>query len=376
MTQLAGRKVCFLAGTLGSGGAERQLYHFLQALCLSGARPRLLSFDRGKFWEEPIRRLGVPVACVGDTSSRLKRLLAFLRALHADPPDVVQSQHFFTNSYVAAAAHWLRVPGIGALRSNGCMEVRDCGRLGGWLNLHTPRLLATNSRVALDYARARGIPSRRLFLLPNVVDTTRLKPAGERPPGPIRLLAAGRLVPGKRFERFIFALARLRKRLGEDVCGTLAGDGPCRASLEKYAAAQGLRSQHLEFTGAVADLAGLYNRADIFVLTSDYEGTPNVLLEAMAAGLAVVATEVGGVPEIVRRDETGRLCAPDNPDALLDALLGLVQEANTRQALARSARNYVEANHSPELLPARLTELYQLASSGPRAQDELSTARR
>src|SRR6266403_5610096 len=97
-------KICFLAGTLEHGGAERQLFYMLRALCRRGAAPRLLSLDRGEFWEEPIRSLGVPVTWVGQQQSRLARLVRILRELRANPPDVLQSQHFFANGYVGLSA--------------------------------------------------------------------------------------------------------------------------------------------------------------------------------------------------------------------------------------------------------------------------------
>src|SRR4051812_5394874 len=101
MRNLAGLKVCFLAGTLEHGGAERQLFYMLKALGRTGAMPRVLSMDRGEFWEEKIRGMGVSVTCVGDHPSRLVRLVRVLKELGKDPPDILQSQHFFANAYVA-----------------------------------------------------------------------------------------------------------------------------------------------------------------------------------------------------------------------------------------------------------------------------------
>src|SRR5688572_33469209 len=99
MRNLSSLKICFVAGTLEHGGAERQLFYMLQALCQTGASPRVLSMDRGEFWENRIKALQVPVDCVGDRPSRLARLVRVLKELWKDPPDVLQSQHFFTNAY-------------------------------------------------------------------------------------------------------------------------------------------------------------------------------------------------------------------------------------------------------------------------------------
>src|ERR1043165_845624 len=98
MRNLSGLKVCFLAGTLEHGGAERQLFYILKSLCGSGASPRVLSLDQSQFWENAIKNAGVSVTCVGAQRSRLGRFWQILKELRKDPPDVLQSQHFFANA--------------------------------------------------------------------------------------------------------------------------------------------------------------------------------------------------------------------------------------------------------------------------------------
>jgi glycosyltransferase involved in cell wall biosynthesis len=107
-------------------------------------------------------------------------------------------------------------------------------------------------------------------------------------------------------------------------------------------------------------MAPLYQRADICVLTSDYEGTPNVLLEAMASGLPVVATNVGGIPDIVQDGVTGLVVERDDRDVLLAALAELVKDPTRRLEMGHRAREFVEAGHSLDRLPANLLNLYDL----------------
>src|SRR5882762_6796491 len=189
MRNLSKLKLCFLAGTLEHGGAERQLFYILRALCQAGATPRLLSLDQGEFWEKMIKALGVCVTWVGDHPSRLTRLFRVLKELRKNPPDVLQSQHFYANAYVSVAARLLQVSGIGAMRNDGRTEVRESGPLGGWLNLRLPKTIAANSRIAMQYAIAQGVPASRLYFLPNVVDTDWFKPAGSLSKGPVTLIA-------------------------------------------------------------------------------------------------------------------------------------------------------------------------------------------
>lgn len=372
MLNLSKLRICYLAGTFGQGGAERQLFYALQALHRNGANVEVLSLERGGFWEEPIKELGASVIWVGQSASRLKRVCSIVKHLKKHPPDILQAQHFYTNAYASVSSLFLNCPGIGALRSNGYFDVTQSGRFGGRINLHVPRIIAANSRSSIQYAIQHGVPARRLFFLPNVVDTERFKPtapllnnSANAPQPSITLLTAGRLTREKRFDRFISLLHELRTVCGLDVRGCIVGptraDQDLRSALERQAAALDLRSDALQFFGSAADMVSLYQQATVFVLTSDNEGTPNVLLEAMSTGLPVVATSVGGVPEIVQNGRNGFLVNPDDPRELINATRRLIEDPALRQKIGAQGRSYVEETHSISRLPAYLTELYGLA---------------
>lgn len=365
MRNLSNLKVCFLAGTLGQGGAERQFFHILQSLCQAGVSTRLLTLTQGEFWEQPIKSLGVPITWVGDSPSRIRRLFRVLGEARNDLPDVLQSQHFYTNACACLVARMLRVSGIGAMRNNGRSEVIASGPILGRLNLRMPDTLAANSRSAIEYALAHGVPASRLHLLPNVVDTDWFKPLTSISNGPPTLIAVGRLVKQKRMDRFISLVSRLRTECGLDARGLIVGSGreheDLQPQLEEQAEQLGLLPDILQFRGAVSDMRPVYHEAAVCVLTSDFEGTPNVLLEAMASGLPVVATRVGGVPGIVRHGQTGFLHEPDDLEGMTASLAELVRNPVLRMEMGARARTHVEENHSLERLPVYLNGLYQLA---------------
>ncbi len=352
MRQLESVKVAFVAGTLGQGGAERQLYYILKTLVQAGTRLKLYSLTRGEFWQQAIEELGVEVVWIGQKPSRLLRLLKLIEELRKDPPEVVQSQHFYTNIYVALAARVLGLRSIGAIRSDVKSEVTANGKLLGVLCLRLPDRLAANSANGLRNAQAFGIKAERVFLLPNVVDTDLFRPAADDRPG-VRLLFSGRFVEVKRPEWFISVFAGLAKTASVPVQATMLGDGPLRASMEAMARRLGLEVQ---FTGNVADPEHYYRQADILVLTSSYEGTPNVIMEAMASGLPVVATRVGGVEDLVS-DRTGYLC--DTYEELASSVRELVDNPVKRLELGREARNWIEQKHSLGSLRSQLQKLYQ-----------------
>ena len=101
MPDLSKLNLCFLAGTLEHGGAERQLFYILQTLCQAGAAPRLLCMDQGQFWEERIKGLGVCITCVGDRPSRLSRLFRIIKEVRRERPDVLQSQQGAGSHFLA-----------------------------------------------------------------------------------------------------------------------------------------------------------------------------------------------------------------------------------------------------------------------------------
>ncbi len=377
MLDLSTLKISFLAGTLGGGGAERQLFYMLQTLRDAGAEARVLSLDRGACWEQPIRDLGIPVTWVGQDRSRPRRLGRIICALIRHPSEVIQSQHFYTNAYAGAAARALRRVSIGALRSNGRFDLLGCGRLGGLLNLRLPHRLAANSENGLAFAIRHGVIAARASLLPNAVDTAWFKPAANSADDPLQILAVGRLTREKRFDRFLQILRQLRQEHGLRARGVVVGAGrpdqDLRPELEHLARSMGLLPDGVVFLGGAPDLRRVYQQSALCLLTSDHEGTPNVLLEAMACGLPVVATRVGGVPEIVRDGWTGFLSAPEDVPGLISAVLRLARRPDLRRQMGARARAHVEERHGLRQLEPHLGRLYQ-AALGPRAAGLRPTA--
>ena len=359
LPELRGLRVAFVAGTLGQGGAERQLFYMVKALAESQAKPRVLCLTRGEFWEQPIRSLGVDVDAVGASPSKLARLRAIIGAARRDRPAILQSQHFYTNLYAIGAARALGVTEVGAIRCNTSWEVADLGPVLGRLSLRTPRAIAANSRAAIGTAIALGVKPDRLHFLPNAVDTGHFTPAPAHTNGRLRLLSVGRRAPQKRFDRLLTVLAGLRRRSTRPMTAIVVTTGNVeRRVLERQAVDLGFGPDDVEFRENVADMAPLYRCADVHLLTSDWEGTPNVVLEAMASGLPVVATRVGGVPEIVTHGETGYLVDPDDETGFVDSMLRLVDDDAHRAAMGGRARAFIEERHAVSRLPATLRDFY------------------
>ncbi|MFL5733862.1 MAG: glycosyltransferase [Chloroflexia bacterium] len=162
-------RVALLAGTLGQGGAEKQLVYMVRALQRAGVEVRVYCLTRGEFYEPVLKALGVEPVWFGQQGNPLLRLAAFTRAMREYRPQIVQSAHFYTNFYVALTGRLLGIAAIGSIRGDAYLEVSDRRGWGRWLMAMTPSLLV-NSQTAKRNAASLGIKAGSVYVLPNVID--------------------------------------------------------------------------------------------------------------------------------------------------------------------------------------------------------------
>ncbi|NOT49400.1 MAG: glycosyltransferase [Acidobacteria bacterium] len=350
-------RIGFVVGTLARGGAEKQLVFMLQALQKLEIEAVVLCLTRGEPYEEEIINLGFDVRHVGSPKYRLSRLSNIVRALRETRADIIQSSHFYTNVYAGAAGKILRIPSIGAVRSDLVYEIQS-HRITGRLQVSLPDMLITNSDTARRRLLERGFDTAKIEFVRNVVETKDGSTKGLLRPG-LNILFAGRLDKNKRPERFVRLASILKEKFPHtDLKFQIAGDGEKRFELETTAELLGLGPDKLIFLGDCADMSCVYAGADILVSTSEREGTPNVVLEAMAHGLPVVATAVGGTTDIVTNGR-GFLVEPGDENALIKVASDLILNEDLRRHLGTEARQYVRTNHSLDALQKHLLKIYE-----------------
>src|SRR5439155_1195165 len=292
-----GLRVAFLAGTLGQGGAEKQLIYMARALRQANVAVQVYSLGRDEFYEAALQGLNLEPIWIGRHESPLLRLSAFVRSLWTYKPHVIQSGHCFGNLYVALAGRLLDAVSIGSVRSDVLYEREQMGRWTPWL-LHLPGSIIANSHAALDNLKSCGVPAGKCHVVSNVIDLAEFDAHASQPPPITRAAGApvvvtvGTLARVKRLDRFLHVLSLVRARMPH-LTGIIIGDGPERSRLETLAADRGLFPDGVQFLGRTQAVPVLSRDTDILLHTSQHEGFPNVILEAMAARLPVVTTSAG-----------------------------------------------------------------------------------
>lgn len=353
-------KICFIVGTLARGGAEKQLVYMLRALQSTGIAAEILCLTKGEPYEDEIRNVGFKVRYVGTSKNRLSRFWKIIRALRESRPDIIQSSHFYTNLYAGVAGRLLDIPSIGAIRSDLVYEIESHRFTGNW-QVSLPDVLITNSEVARRRLHERRVDPSKIEFVRNVVEAGS-NSANGRSHASLKILFAGRLDKNKRPERFVRLASILIEQFPHLALQfQIAGNGEMREELEKIAELLGLTPDKLMFLGDCTRMNDVYARVDILVSTSDREGTPNVALEAMAHGIPVVATSVGGTNEIL--DNTrGVLVEPGDESGLVKAVTNLILNDELRLRLGAAGRRYVCESHSLESLKKHLVSIYERLS--------------
>ncbi|MFP4303664.1 MAG: glycosyltransferase, partial [Rhodosalinus sp.] len=209
------------------------------------------------------------------------------------------------------------------------------------------RVIALTEGMARQIEQHWGVPAERITVIPNAVplpDTPPERPAREGPP---TLLCVARLTPQKNVGLLLEALARVRRH--RDVRLRIAGDGRQRRALERQAARLGIAGA-VTFLGHVQDVAAEYRRADLLVLPSRWEGFPNVVIEALAHGLPVVATATPGAVEILEGTGAGRIARMDDAADLAAQITAILDAPLEAETLFSIAARYSDAAQRARVL--------------------------
>jgi len=289
----------------------------------------------------------------------------FLRLLRREGIEVAHTHDLYTNIF---AAPWARLAGCRVIASRRWLDSSPRAGLvplNRWSYRCAHRVVANSSLGVKLLIDKEHVPAARVLELPNFLEErafnhvpVEVRSARRRswdvPQGAFVIGTVARLAPVKNHALVLRAL----QRLDEDVHLVLIGEGPSRRALEELA-----RKLHVDrrvhFTGQLVETENLHQFFDVSVLCSRSEGFPNTVLEALAAGCPVVATPVGGVPEVIIERQTGLLVPIDQPDALAASVEELRRDAGLRERLCEAGPACVRSRYHQTVVIAQLEALYQ-----------------
>lgn len=351
------------------GGIERRLVALLPKLDRELFDVSLVCIrERGPLADE-LEAAGIRVDCIPFRKRWDPRGLRQLSALMRERQiDLVHSHMYRSNVPATVAARMAGVPYVlGQVHNVGTWETRRQAFVDRFLCRWRTGMIAVSGRVQQDVMQTLRLPAERVPVVFNGVDTVRFRDAGVRreamrtehgaQPDDVVFIFAARLVEQKRTCDFLKAFGELqRTKGGGRLKAWILGDGPLTDSLRDQATAFA-HPEAVKFFGKRADVEDFLAGADIFVLPSTKEGFSNALVEAMASGLAIVASDVGGNAEAIRDGRDGLIVPTCQPAILREAMETLWRDEPKRLAMAASAAERAETFSLDRML-ARLQGLY------------------
>ncbi|MET0290430.1 MAG: glycosyltransferase [Pseudoxanthomonas sp.] len=364
----APRRLLVVTDEMEVGGSQRQITRLLSGLDRSRWQPELLYFRKRSFLVDQLEAQGIPVHHLPKRGRiDITFVLRYAALLRNGRFDLV-------HAFSLTAELWTLIASLLCLsRPKRVASVRGLyAEMPGWfwrikrVLLRTSAAVISNSAAGAESASARsGVPRSRIDVVPNGIvipdevdlaarQRTRdaLAVSQER----VVALYVGRLVQAKNVPCLLRALARLPATQRPQLL--LAGDGPLRASLQQQAQALALAAD-VRFLGERDDTLALMQAADFTVLPSHSEGMSNVVMEAMAAGCPVIASHVGGNPELIESGHDGALFDTDDDAMLAQLIQRFTADAGLRQRLGRQARATMQARYSIPALVAATTAIYE-----------------
>jgi glycosyltransferase involved in cell wall biosynthesis len=352
--------VAFFLTSFDPGGTEHQMTELVCRLDPGVFDVHVAVHRTGGVLQARLESAGIPVTDFPIRSvtspAALRQMLHFAEWCTGNGIQAVQACDYGANVFALPGAALAGVPVRFGSRRDVFMPERTPGqrRLQRLSYLLAHRIIG-NSAAAVEQLIEEGVADWRIVQIANGLDVSRFPPRQPRPRLRVVTTVAN-LRPGKGHEVLLEAAARVVRRV-PDVHFQIVGDGPRRAELEQQAAALRISAQ-VSFLGHSSDVPAVLQQTDVFAFPSFMEASPNAVMEAMAAGLPVVATRVGGIPEVIEDGRSGVLVPPHDDRALAAGILRLIARPDLAARMGEAARQTVEARFSFERMVGEFQQLY------------------
>jgi len=355
-------RLLYLVGQLSPGGQERQLSYLLRAMDRERYRPEVVvwNFREDDMHVPRIRALHIPLHSLSGSHSGIAKLGAFRQLVLRLKPEVVHSYSFYTNFAVWWATVGTKVIPIGSIRQDFINERREAGMVLGTLSARLPAAHISNNLAAKNTVERSASISKptRVYLVRNAVDCDQFKFRPLPLDGP-SLIAVGRLYPEKRWDRLLKCVAVVAAS-GLYLSVRLVGEGPLRNELKSQARHLGLNGL-VQFLGHQDNISALLEDSTFLAHTADEEGCPNAVMEAMACGRAVVATDAGDIPSLVEDEKTGFVVARGDDAKLVERLVTLITNRDLCCRMGEAGRAKAERQFGLDRLVNETLDAYERA---------------
>jgi glycosyltransferase involved in cell wall biosynthesis len=375
---MAPTRVLYLITELSMGGAQQALVRLLSGLDRERFSPGVAClYNGGGQAAQSIRSLGIPVTdlMIGHKQD-LAALARLQRLVAAASPQILHTSLFHANLPGRIAGRLAGVPVIICSERTMAMESEWRYRLNRWTIGWVDRVVAVSQKVAEFCVDHIKLPASKITVIYNGLPVPEesggcreeARKALELGGGIPVLGAVGRLDPAKGFDVLLRAFSIALKTCPEAYANAhlaIVGDGPLREPLQALAGELGLTAQ-TTWAGFRTDVPALLPAFDLFVQPSLFEGLPNTVLEAMAAGLPVAASDAGGTPEVVVNGQTGLLAPTGDPAALARVMARLLSDPGLRRRMGQAGRERVRRHFSIHKMVDETQALYKtlLAEKG------------
>lgn len=357
--------ILFCITELNNGGAERALVEIVTRLDRARWQPKVISLGpRGELVDN-LEQAGIEVVCL-DACCKLdfRILFRLIREIRSFRPRILQTFLFHANLVGRIAGVIARVPKIVG-------GIRVAEKRGGtyllldrWTEGMVNRQVCVSESVRQFAITQVKLSPQKLVTIPNGIDVERFQQAtplareefGLHPEDLIALFV-GRLDPQKGLDLLLEAAARLAEPFPQ-LKWLIVGQGSESARLRYQITEAGI-SDRVQLTGQRKDIPELMKMADLFVFPSRWEGMPNVILEAMVAGLPIVSSRVEGVEELLTDNVSAALFPPNSSEELIRTLSDLLNHPDRLQQFARQAQQDITDNHRWETVSKRYQDLYE-----------------
>ena len=362
-------KVFIVVDNLAAGGAQRQIIEYLKFANRSKFDIKIVNLDIERVvLEDEIKGLEYEIISIAHQGFfNLKTLMALVRLFKNEKPDIVHTYLFTADCYGRLAA---KLSGVKIIISSvRCLDLwqkRHHILADRMLSAWTDIITINAQRIRTRLVEEEKIDADKILTIYNGIDLRRFKnlPSPDEvkkefhiPQGAFVVGMAARFDLQKDYETFFLAAQKVLEQIG-NVYFLAVGDGPLLSSQKEKTTSLKLGSRVI-FTGLRKDVPSLINIMDVCVLSSHYEGCPNVILEYMASAKPVVAIDVGGCAELVVENKTGFVVPHKDYTALAGKIIYLLNDSNCRSAMGQEARKRIEDYFTAETMVKNTEDLYQ-----------------